>query len=93
MWIRSLWNRYKVWEAARCMRRSLSLRSDVFRVYLQEQSLDAALALSMRQMDRDGLLHCAKCTQRFGLKKHGGMRACAKHDEEVRREALKAVEV
>lgn len=73
------------------MKRSLALRPEVFRGYMQEYILEASEKQTMNRLEREGFLHCVKCAQRFGLKKIGNVLACSKHEADARRAALDEV--
>lgn len=77
--LKALWQKYKGWEAARLLRRSVALRQEVFAGYVQEQAQPLALAGVQAFLDREGMIHCAKCPQRGQLRRHGDEYLCVRH--------------
>lgn len=81
--ILKLWTRYKGWEAARLLRRSIFLRPEIFQEFIQERAGELALRGTLGFLEREGILHCVKCPRRGPLRKVGAVYACPKHADEI----------
>ena len=52
---------------------------DHFRAIVQETALRATKELVNNEMKERGLIHCALCNERFGLRNHNGVHLCKGH--------------
>lgn len=53
--------------------------------FVMERASEMAVGVTMATMDREGLMHCHRCPQRFGLRKVGNNKyACLNHTQEVK---------
>lgn len=52
--------------------------------YITEQASEMALGVTMAILDRERIVHCARCPQRFSLRKVGSSYLCLHHSQEER---------
>jgi hypothetical protein len=70
---------YRGWEAARLLRRSIAIAPDILTNYITERATATAIQIVLATLDREGLLHCARCPTRAPLHNVGDFKACTKH--------------
>lgn len=82
-----LWLRYRSWEAARLLRRSLALDDSVMRRVVTDKANGLAFRGVMGFIEKEGFMHCALCPSRSPLRKVEGSYACPRHVEAVQKRA------
>jgi hypothetical protein len=73
----------KGWMASHFLRWSIVLRPEIFHAFIQEHAGELALRGTLGFLEREGLVHCAKCPSRGQMRRVGNVYACPKHVDEV----------
>ena len=67
------------WFCARMLVFVARRRPEMIASHIVERASDLAVSLTMKILDQEGIAHCARCPQRFGLRKEGGHYLCLSH--------------
>lgn len=77
--IRIWWEMFRAWQASSLLRWSIAIRPEVYSAFIMDKANDLALKGVMAFLNREGLLHCAKCPTRAPLISLMGSYWCKKH--------------
>jgi len=58
---------------------------ELLTTFITEKACEISLDMTKAILDREGIAHCKKCIQRFGLRKANGAYYCQTHWEEANR--------
>jgi hypothetical protein len=70
------------WVCVRMLMFVARRRPELVAGYIIEKANDLAISLTMTILDREGIAHCARCPQRFALRRQGGVYLCLAHSTE-----------
>jgi len=56
---------------------------ELFNAYVLEMATELSIKLTMKILDRERIVHCFQCPQRFGLTKVGNHYYCLNHTQGV----------